>query len=252
MISACNHLKSASFILTTTERNKKGIIENGELFVKLERIPLKMYVHMYVPRMGVEVLYRKGDWNDHLFISPHAFPYVNMKLEPNNLLVRENSHHTVCEIGFDYLTKMIGHYQERMGEKIFEYLTFSDTVEFDRHRCVKMEFDYPHFSYFHYKVKKGEDVVSIAADYFVHEYMIVCANKSVDDIHDVKEGQEILVPNMFARKIIFYVDLKTMLPLMQEIHDDKGFFEKYEYRSFVLNPAFEPAEFTPGYKDYGF
>ena len=57
---------------------------------------------------------------------------------------------------------------------------------------------------------------------------------------------------MFARKIVFYVDLQSHLPLVQEIYDEKGFFEKYEYKSFVLNPAFDPQEFTSEYKDYGF
>jgi len=117
---------------------------------------------------------------------------------------------------------------------------------------MKMEFDYPEFGYKNYMVKKDENVTAIAAQNFVHEYMIVSANKDVDDIHDVEEGQQILIPNMFARKIIFYVDLQTYLPLVQEIHDEKGFFEKYEYKSFILNPTFVTEEFTSEYKDYGF
>lgn len=252
MMNACNKLGSASFILSTTERIKKGTIEKGEIFVKLQRNPLRMYLHMYAPRVGVEILYRQGDWNNELYIHPHAFPYVNLKLSPNNLNVREESHHTVCDIGFDYLMKMIGHYKSAMGDKLHDYLTLGDTIQFDRHRCLVLEFDYPDFAYNIKTVKEGESLIDIAAKYFVNEYMIICANKDVDDIYDVKAGQQLRIPNMFGRKIIFYVDLKTMLPLVQEIHDENGFFEKYEYKSFVLNPAFDPAEFTPDFKDYGF
>lgn len=252
MMQACDKLKTASFILSTSERVKEGAVEKGELFVKLQHVPLKMYVHMYAPRIGVEILYRQGEINNDLYISPHAFPYVNMKLSPNNLNVRKSSHHTVCDIGFDYLMNMIRHYQSVFGDKLYDDLSLGDTVIFDSRKCLTMMFDYPSFGYTTQTVKEGEDLVDIAAHNFVNEYMIICANKEVDDIYDVKGGQRILVPTMFGRKIIFYVDLNTMLPLMQEIHDDKGFFERYEYRSFVLNPGFDPAEFTPDYKDYGF
>ncbi|CAN5389348.1 hypothetical protein BH11BAC1_BH11BAC1_05700 [soil metagenome] len=252
MMSACENLKSASFILSTTERDKSGKVEKGELFVKQQRNPMKMYVHMYAPRVGIEILYRKGDWNNNLYISPHSFPYVNLKLSPNNMLVRAESHHTVCEIGFDYLMKMIGHYKTVMGEKLYDYLQLGDTVTFDTRRCIRMDFDYPEFGYSVQTLREGENIVDIAARYFTSEYMIVCANKEVKDIEDSKAGQQLRIPNMFGRKIIFYIDLRTKLPLMQEIHDENGFFEKYEYNSFLLNPGFDPAEFTSGYKDYGF
>jgi hypothetical protein len=252
MLSACENLKSASFILTTTERVKEGAIEKGEMLVKLQHVPLKMYVHMFSPRAGVEILYREGQINNDLYISPNAFPYVNLKLSPNNLAVRKSSHHTVCDIGFDYLMNMIKHYQAVMGDKLFDNLSLGDTVMFDNHRCITMIFDYPSFGYTMQTVKDGEDLIDIAAKNFVNEYMIICANKNVDDIYDVKGGEQILVPTMFGRKIIFFVDLNSMLPLCQEIFDDKGFFEKYEYKSFVLNPVFNPIEFTPDCKDYGF
>jgi hypothetical protein len=211
-----------------------------------------MYLHMYAPRKGVEILYREGEMNNNLYISPHAFPYVNLRLSPNNMNVRESSHHTVCDIGFDYLMKMVGHYKSIMGDKIYDYLTITDTTTIQYHRCVRLEFSYPLFGYTIQTVKEGETLLDVAARNFVNEYMIVCANKEVDDINDVKAGQQIRVPNMFGRQIIFDVDMKSMLPLVQEIWDEQGFFEKYEYNSFILNPGFDPSEFTSGYKDYGF
>src|SRR5688572_22843266 len=252
MMNACTKLKSASFILSTAERIQDGSIEKGEMFVKLQHVPLRLYLHIYNPDAGVEILYRKGEWHDHILVNPNGFPYVNLKLDMNNLKVRKNSHHCVADIGFDYLMNMISHYRSVIGEKVYDYLVISDTINFERHRCMKMEFDYPAFGYVNYTVKQDEDVKKIASKNFVHEYMIVDANSDVNDIHDVKAGQKIRIPNMFARKIIFYVDMQTMLPLVQEIHDEKGFFERYEYRSFVLNPAFLPEEFTEDYKDYGF
>ena len=252
MLNACEKLKSASFILFTSERLKDGTIEKGEMLVKLQHVPLCMYLHIYHPNVGVEILYRKDEWKNTLYVNPNGFPYVNLKLDMNSKNVRKNSHHAISDIGFDYLVNMIRHYKEGFGDKVYDYLTISDTVQFERHKCLKMEFDYTEFGYKNYVVKKNENVVDIAVKNHVHEYMIVSANKNVDDIHDIEEGQQLRIPNMFARKIIFYVDLHNHLPLVQEIHDEQGFFEKYEYKSFVLNPTFDPEEFTSDYKDYGF
>lgn len=252
MMTACDKLKSASFILATTERLKNGTTEKGEMFVKLQHVPLKMYLYIYKPNAGVEILYRKDDWGNTLYVNPNGFPYMNVKLDMNNLKVRKNSHHAIADIGFDYLMNMIRHYKSVFGENIFSYLSLGDTVQFEKRTCMKMIFDYPLFNYINYTAQENEDAVTIAAKNFVHEYMIVCANQHVDDIHDVDAGQQLRIPNMFARKIIFYVDLQSHLPLVQEIYDEKGFFEKYEYKSFVLNPTFAPEEFTSEYKDYGF
>jgi outer membrane lipoprotein-sorting protein len=252
MLNACENLASASFILSTTERIKDGSTEKGEMLVKLNHNPLRLYLHLYNPNPGTELLYRDGEWDNQVYISLGGFPYLNIKMDPNHNTVRKNSHHSIRDIGFDYLARMIRHYQSVLGEKVYDRLALGDTVQFERHRCLKMEFDYPEFGYNTYTVKEGENVAGIAATNFVHEYMVICANKPVDNVHDVKAGQKLMIPNMFARKIIFYVSLKSMLPLIQEIHDDKGFFERYEYKSFVLNPGIDPAEFTPDFTGYGF
>jgi outer membrane lipoprotein-sorting protein len=252
MLQACENLKSASFILATKERVKNGSIENGEMLIKLQRNPLNLYMHLYRPNGGTEILYRHGHLNGHIYISLGSFPYLNVKMDPDHNTVRKNSHHSVRDIGFDYLMRMIRHYQTVFEDKVYDYLEIGDTVQFERHRCITLEFNYPNFGYIPYTVQPGENVVEIGNKKHVHEYMIVCANKAIDNVHDVKAGQKIQVPNMFARKIIFLVDTRTMLPLVQEIHDEKGFFERYEYRSFVLNPSLNELEFSTENPDYGF
>src|SRR5678815_1296720 len=88
MMSACEKLRSASFILSTTERIKDGSTEKGEMFVKLQHVPLCMYLHIYKPNAGVEILFRKDDWGHNLYVNPNGFPYMNLKLDMNSLKVR--------------------------------------------------------------------------------------------------------------------------------------------------------------------
>ena len=88
--------------------------------------------------------------------------------------------------------------------------------------------------------------------HYVNDFMIVCANETVKDFHDVSAKQTIRIPNCFGKKIVFGIDLNTKLPLLQEIYDEKGLFERYELKSFILDPKFDKEEFTSGYKGYHF
>jgi hypothetical protein len=40
--------------------------------------------------------------------------------------------------------------------------------------------------------------------------------------------------------------------LVQITYDENGMLEKYEMKSFVLNPDLKSEEFTPTFKGYGF
>jgi outer membrane lipoprotein-sorting protein len=82
--------------------------------------------------------------------------------------------------------------------------------------------------------------------------MILEKNKTIDDYFDISIGQKIIIPNDYAPKMILYIDKKLNLPLVIEVHDDKGFYERYEYRKLELNPIITDEEFTTEYKDYNF
>jgi hypothetical protein len=190
--------------------------------------------------------------NNHVLINPNGFPFINLKLDPYNSLLRRDGHHTVKELGFDYILSMVNHYRTKLGDKFYSYLNIKDTIDWDGRKLICLVFDYTDFTYTPYTVKKGENVTTIGIRNYVNDYMIVSGNEKIKDYHDVKTGQQVVIPNCFGKKIIFGVDLKTMLPLLQEVYDDKGLFEKYELKSFVINPKFEPDEFTSSFKDYHF
>ena len=103
-----------------------------------------------------------------------------------------------------------------------------------------------------YTVKKNEKLSDIAKKLYLNDYSIMLLNSAIGDLDDVKEGQVIKIPNFYARKIEFYMDRATGLPLRQLIYDQNGLYEKYEMKSFLLNPVFKPEEFSPEYKEYGF
>ena len=252
MLTACEQIKGARFLMESSEKTKHGKTINKEIVVKYQAHPSRTYIYCIKPDAGTEVLWREGVMNNEALVNPNGFPYISLKLDLNNSLLRKDAHHTVKDIGFDYIRTMVSHYQTILGEKFYSCLTIADTIQWDGKKLVRLVFDYTDFAYSPYLVQKGEDVTSISHSHYINDYMVVCSNAKVDDFDDVKSNQTIRIPNCFGKKVVFGIDLNTMLPLLQEVYNENGLFEKYELKRFVINPKFDPAEFTPEYKGYNF
>ena len=98
----------------------------------------------------------------------------------------------------------------------------------------------------------GEDLNAIAKKLNINEYSILMLNKNIDFYDDVEPGQEIMVPTSYAKRMTLLIDAEYMLPMVTRVYDDKGLYEQYAYRKFILNPVFEEDEFTSDYKHYKF
>jgi outer membrane lipoprotein-sorting protein len=112
--------------------------------------------------------------------------------------------------------------------------------------------DNPDFGHNKVTVKKGETITSIANRLFLNDRMILELNPGCSDYDDVKAGDVLTVPNGFAKKIVFHIDKKNMLPLIQTTYDDKGLYGKVTFSSFVLNPEFSDNDFSRSNPKYNF
>lgn len=155
-------------------------------------------------------------------------------------------------MGFGYLKTIIRNNIAKKGEMFYTQAIYEGIVDWKGREFYKVVLDNRDFSYFTYEVQKGENLSSIANKFSVSDYMIMEANKSIKWYDDVKKGEKIKVPNTYARRIVLYLDKIYYLPFVQQIYDDKGLFEQFEMSSFIHNPNFDPAEFTPNYRDYHF
>lgn len=250
MLESVNNIKTLTYTLKKTERVKNELLK-GEQNVKLELNPKKAYVYVQAPNKGVEVLWLEGLNNGHALINPNGFPYVNVNFSPHSTHLRKNNHHTLHELGFDYIAGIIKNIMVQSGAKVSEYFQYGGLVTFDNRTCHKIDIDYKPFKYVKYKVLKGEDLLTIANKYKISEYMILELNPTISSYYDVSENQVITIPESYARRTILFIDQENYLPLVQRIYDDKGLYEQYEFHSLKLNPEIDPKEFTkdfPGYK----
>ncbi len=241
-------LKGLKYNLKLVERTDKKFNFFGSS-VKLNRIPRKLYINAN----GVEVLWVQGKYNGDALVNPHAFPYINLHLDPQGTLMRQGQHHTINEMGFDYMSKIIVFFASSAGDNFNSiFLPHGDEI-INGQDCFRIIINNPNFTFLNYTVQKGEDLVSIARKLNVSEYMILQANRPVvDDYKDLHTGQVIKVPSEYAKYVMIYIDKTNFLPIGVRIFDDQGLFEQYDYHNVQVNPEFKSEEFTKEYKDYKF
>lgn len=252
LIGAKKLLQSAKFTMYCEERLIDGTFAKSERLVKLNVSPKQIYFYSVTPLAGTEILWKEGFNEDKMLIGPSGFPYVAFSIKPNSTIARKDSHHPISDMGFEYAINMIEYYVKSYGDELYKQVTIKDTVQWDNRSCIHLIVDYKNYNSLKYTVKQNENITDIARKYYVNDYLILILNPSIDNFDDVKAGQVINVPNFYCKKIEFYIDRSTWLPVKQTIYDQKGVYEKFEFKSLIVNPHFKPEEFTSEYKDYKF
>ena len=248
MIKSIDDVERLKYSLKITERGKKGY-NHYESSVKLNRKPRKIYLYI----KGIELLWVNG-WNGNkAYVKPNSFPFVNLSLDPLGFLMRQDQHHTINEMGFDYFGSVVEYIALKVGDKFDQYFKLEGEERYNNRPCYKVIIDNKDFGYENYTVGTNESITSIARKLHISEYMILEVNPKLNDYFDIlKKGQLLKVPNAYAKHVTLYIDQLYFLPIGVKILDDKGLYEQYDYHYLQVNPKFEDAEFTKDYKDYKF
>lgn len=212
----------------------------------------QVYMKSNTPRDGMEILYRVGDNNGNVLINPNSFPFFNMNLDPNGSLIRDNQHHKINDLGFYTLQEIFAHFREAHADSLDDYLVRHNDYVWEETAVYKIRIEYTPFDFYGYTVKEGQTLDSIANELFVSSYMILEANEDVDSYTDISPGQVIKVPNNYGKVCEIFLDKTTYLPIRQVIWDEKGLFEKYEYKNVMTSPNFDTDEFMSSFKEYNF
>lgn len=248
MIKSIDDVERLKYSLKITERGKKGF-NYYESSVKLNRKPRKIYLYI----KGIELLWVNG-WNGNkAYVKPNSFPFVNLSLDPLGFLMRQDQHHTLNEMGFDYFGSVVEYIALKVNDKFDQYFKYEGEERYNNRPCYKIIIDNKDFGYENYVVGTNESITSIARKLHISEYMILEVNPKLNDYFDIlKKGQILKVPNAYAKHVTLYIDQLYYLPVGVKILDDKGLYEQYDYHYLQVNPKIEDEEFTKTYKDYKF
>ena len=92
---------------------------------------------------------------------------------------------------------------------------------------------------------------NIGVKFLIPEYSMVELN-GVKNFEEDLGGRTLKIPSSYGRKTVMYIDKENNFPIMQEVSDDKGIFERYTFTGLVVNPAFKADEFTQDFSEYNF
>lgn len=243
-------IKTLKITIEGEERIKNKYIKSKMRF-KINLSPLRVYIYQYYPDEKLEVLFLSGFNNNKAYVRKNKL--IKLYLDPAGSLMRKNAHNTLFKTGFNWTVNVIDNAIKKYGDKASELIVSKGLVKLsDGRTCYKIEMEDPDFKFINYTVKKGETLSTIGFRNFISDYMMLENNPSISFFDDVKEGDVIKIPVVYARKTIMYIDKSNMLPALMMIYDDKGLFEKYTYSNIEINPVFSADEFTTSYKEYNF
>lgn len=230
----------------------EGKMESGDLRFRVNSKPRKIYVYNILPDEGAELLYVDG-WNGNkVFVHPNKFPWVNVSLSPNSGELLDKQHHNIFAVGFDYTNGIVKHLLQKYGHEFEQYVTYGGQQKWYGKMLDVIKINYSNYKVENYTVLAGEDLFKIDTKLHVPAYKIIELNPGISDFFDVKAGQVIKVPNVYAPEMVIMVDPDLHLPIVQIIKDEKGLFEKYEYSELKINPRFNTMEFNEDNEEYGF
>lgn len=250
MVSAINKVQTARYQLVLNERIKNEYKLNKYL-TKVQVHPFKVYTYSINSNPGAEVLYIEGENNNEAVVNPNKFPWMNLNLKPENMLIRKGHLFSLDKAGFSYLSQVLQHHFNADRTKFNSSLKLLADTIFNGKPCYRLMLFYPEYKWYVYTVKKSETFTSIANRLYLNDYLMMERNGKTN-FNDLRAGDKIFLPNMFAKKIVLSIDKATLLPVNQVLYDDKGMFAAIEFRNLIVNQPIPAEEFTTSYKDYGF
>ena len=249
MFAAIKEANTLRYKINASER-VEGKIISAHSEIKLQEKPRKLYLKN--PDSGVEVLWTEGNKGDMALVNPNRFPYINLDLDPYGSLMRSKQHHTIHELGFAFIGKIIA--TTILKDPAHVSQSFSCTeIKWKEKNCYCLIADFSStYKYFEYTVGKKESVSSIADKFGIPDFKIRSKNDLKTYYGDIKEGKKLLIPTFYSKKTIVYIDKEQKLPIYIEAHDDEGLYESYDFSEIKVNSSISDQEFTKSYKDYHF
>lgn len=252
MRAAIRNMNKSSFELHSKERFGDKYVYKKMKF-HIQENPRKVY--MKDLDKGVELLYVDGWNNNKGYINPNGFPWVNVSLSIYDSKVVAENHHTVDDAGLGFVNILLDGFEStgrKAGKDRSSLYVYKGEVTYEGRTCHKL-YLYPptEFKYISYTTKRDQNLMQLSRRIVASDFLIKEKNK-ISYARTIKKGTTLTVPSNYAKKVIVYIDKKTYMPIVQMLYDEKGLFEKYEYKKITPYPKFSSNEFTTDCSTYGF
>jgi LysM repeat protein len=250
MLDRTGSLRTLSYELKKYERIR-GKLVMEHLRFKLRRQPFAVYGYQFSPRKGVEVLYPAEPGSTKVLVKPNTFPYVALTLDPYGDLILEDQHQTLFSAGYDQIRSLLLAAKEKYQTQLPRLVRYDGTLVWDGRRCYKLTLTPPAYQIGTYTVQAGETLFRIAEKLRVGWYKIMELNGFSSPNVSLKEGQVLRVPSDYGKVIRLSIDAERHIPLVVEVEDEQGVYERYEYYGVEVDLPLTDTDFSrknPAYR----
>lgn len=251
MLERTGRIRTLHYELKKYERIRgKLVLEH--LRFKLRRNPFSVYGYQYSPRKGVEVLFPAEKGSSRALVKPNTFPYVAITLDPYSDLVLEDQHQTIYAVGFDKVRSLLFAARSKYQDKLPQLVRYEGALTWDGRRAYKLTLQPPAYEITSYTATGKENIFQISDKLRVNWYKILELNglKSASTVP--KAGQVLKVPSDYGKVIRLIIDAERLVPLVVEVEDELGLYERYEYYKLEVDPPFTDQDFSRNNPEYKF
>lgn len=251
MLQRTGRLKTLRYELKKYERIQGKLLLEHMRF-KLRREPFSVYGYQYSPRKGVEVLFPAEKASKKILVKPNTFPYLPISLDPYSDLVLENQHQTIYAVGFDRVRLLLLAARRKYQDKVTQLVRYEGALTWDGRHCHKLVLQPPAYQIITYTATGSENIFQIAEKLQVNWYKILELNglKSANTVPTA--GQVLKVSSDYGKVIRLIIDAEWHIPLVVEVEDELGVYERYEYYKVEINPPLTDRDFSRDNPEYKF
>lgn len=249
VLDSIKSIKTQECIVKSIEKTG-GSLSFAESHIKLNINPKKIYYKS--EKKGTELLWIQGKNKGDALINARALPFMNIDLDPYGSLMRRGNHHTIFDLGFQYIGTIVANTIVNAPGGFDKHFSYGGSITWNDIECYQIIIDFPDYKYIEYTTSKGETAFSIAKKLSTSDYKIRVKNDLSSYYGSIKEGKRLTVPTPYAKKVVLFINKKTYLPQTVKIYDELGLFESYEFYDVKINIPFAEDEFSEDNEDYGF
>jgi hypothetical protein len=246
MVDSIRRVKNASYHMKALERvDGKFLIAESNILLQMK--PRWLYFRNDEKKLSV--LYKEGENKNEAFVKAKQLLNATLSLDPYGSLMRKNQHYTIFDIGFEFLGSVMARALLSDKEQIDKNIEYLGKKNWSEYTCYVLKYEDPNFHFYDYFVKKGESVSALAIRFNVSDYVIRKKNNLSSYYGKIKVGSKIVIPSNYVKKVIMYIDEKTMLPVNVITFDEEGIYESYELTRLKINRKLSTEDFNQFYRD---
>lgn len=237
-IAAMKGVRSLKGNLISRERFKGKMIAESEVEFSMVESPKTIDITVKKPAddAGTIIHYKAGENKGKAKVQPGSGigSVLDPNLKPSGDLLMEDQHHTILTLGLRFTHDIIAHSLKKYGDGFEEYVSYAGEGTWHGRKVHMVQIEFSDWKWESYTMEKTETLLDLENRLKLSAFLI--AEKNGYAVNEkVKAGKTLQIPNAYAKTTKLFIDQVTKLPIRQEMSDDKGVFEWYDYRNLKIN-----------------